>query len=140
MAIKFKKFARYDQACAEKGKPFTVRDELGQVRGTFTVSLFDMDSKFVRVAIEAWGRDNKEELDKITDNELRGTMLFVNCFLHGWEGVLDENDKPVPFTPANAVDLLRDDEWLTAALMAFAKDVNNFQADPRAKKDDEAKN
>lgn len=142
--IKFRKPSNYDVAVAKMGVPFTYTDNEGNKYGTFTVSLFNLDSKFVRVGMERFGRENKEALDKLEDAEKRGVFTFINTALHGWEGVQDENGKDVPFSRENAMALLfdpeDDDDGMFNELVKFSQNKVNFKHDPRSTKDDEAKN
>ena len=138
--IKFKKYSRYDELCAQNGVDHTVVDELDQKRGTFKVSLFDTTSKQVQVNMERYQRENADAIARLTTAEERGTLLFVSCFLHGWSDVLDGDDKEVAFDKEAAFELLLEDQWLTEKLIAFSKNVMNFQGDPRAKKAAVAKN
>lgn len=142
--IKFRRPSNYDVAVAKTGVPFTYTDNDGNAIGTFTVSLFSLDSKFVRVSLERFGRENKEALDKLEDAEQRGVFSFINTALHGWTGVVDEDGKEVPFTRENAMALLfdpeEDDDGMFNAIVAFAKDKSNFKHDPRSTKDEDAKN
>lgn len=138
--FKFKQYNRYDEARAKAGVDYTPVDNREQRRGTFRVSLCDFYSKFVRVEIDRVSRENKAELDKLAGAEERDTFLFCNLFLHDWSDVLDDADEQVPFSAEAAYELLSQDEWLSAKLQVFSKDEDNFQHDPRATKDAEAKN
>lgn len=142
--IKFRKPSNYDVAVAKTGVPFNYKDAEGNSYGTFILSLFNLDSKFVRVGLERFGRENKDALDAISDAEERGIYTFVNTALHGWSGVLDENGKEVEFTRENAMSLLYDpeddDDGFFKALAGFSQDKSNFKHDPRASKDEVAKN
>jgi len=139
--FKFKTPSSYNMAAAQAGVPFTYVDKDGTTWGTFIVSLFNTDSKFVRVALERFHRENKEALDKMESDQARGVLTFINVSLHGWESV-DENDKPIPFTPQNAADYFDaiDDQAMFDAIVEFAQDKSNFKHDPRASKDEDAKN
>lgn len=142
--IKFRKPSNYDVAVAKTGVPFTYYDNDGLNMGTFIVSLFNTDSKFVRVGLERFGRENKEALDKLEKAEERGVFTFINTALHGWSGVKDEDGKDVAFSRDNAMLLLndeeQDDDGMFNSLVKFAQEKANFKHDPRATKDDEAKN
>ena len=142
--INFRKPSNYDVAVAKTGVPYTVTDSEGNKYGTFDVSLFNLDSKFVRVAIERFGRENKEALEQLKDAEERGVFTFINTALHGWSGVVDDKGKEVEFSRENAMALLydpeEDDDGMFNELTRFAGNKANFKHDPRAKKDDEAKN
>jgi len=142
--IKFRKPNNYDMAVAQKGVPFTYRDADGHTYGTFKISMFNTDSKFVRVKLDQFSRDNKAALDAIKDDAERGVYIFINTCLHGWEGVEDQDGKAVPFTPENAADLLydanEDDETMFNDLVRFSQNMANFKHDPRASKEADAKN
>lgn len=142
--IKFRKPSNYDVAVAKTGVPFTYRDKEGNSFGTFHLSMFNTDSKQVRNSLERFGRENKDALDKIDDVEVRGIYTFVHVALHNWEGVKDENGKDIPFTREAAMDLLYDpeddDDEFFNALVTFSQTKANFKHDPRATKDEEAKN
>jgi len=139
--IKFRTPSTYDLAVAKTGVPFTYVDADGITWGTFIVSLFNLDSKFVRIALERFARENKEVVEKLEGEYVRGVFTFVNVCLHGWD-IVDENGKPVPFTRQNAFDYFEaiDDQTMFNALVEFAQDKSNFKHDPRATKDEEAKN
>ncbi len=142
-AIKFKKTKRYNRAVAEAGVEFTPMDDAGNTHGTFKVSYYDLDSKFVRVAIDLVNETHAKELRALPSERERGYFVFAHCFVHNWSNVLDEDDKEVPFSHQAVYELLMSDEeddWLPSRLVAFAKDGRNFQNDPRATKDEEAKN
>jgi hypothetical protein len=142
--IKFRKPSNYDVAVAKTGIPFTYQDDEGNSFGTFDISLFNTDSKFVRVSLERFGRENKEALDAIENVEQRGVFTFINTALHGWSNVKDADGKDVPFSRENAMaffaDDSEDDDGMFNAIVRFAQTKANFKHDPRATKDDEAKN
>lgn len=142
--IKFRKPTNYDVAVAKTGVPFTPKFDEGNTYGTFVLSMFNLDSKFVRQKLERFGRENKEALDAISDAEQRGVYTFVNTSLHGWSNVKDEDGNDLPFSYETAMALLYDpeddDDGFFKALAEFANDKSNFKHDPRATKDDEAKN
>lgn len=142
--IKFRKPSNYDVAVAKTGVPFNMKDDEGNSYGTFILSMFNLDSKFVKNGLERFGRENKEALDAITSAEERGVYMFINTTLHGWSGVTDEDGKEVPFSRENAMALLydpeEDDEGFFKALTEFASNKANFKHDPRASKEEDAKN
>jgi hypothetical protein len=141
--IIFNKPSYYDAAVAKTGVPFTYRDD-SKCYGTFILSLFNLDSKHVRVSLERFGRENKEALDALNDADARGVFTFVNVCLHDWSGVTDADGKTIPFSREAAMNLLydpnEDDDSFFKALAEFANNKANFKHDPRATKAEVAKN
>ncbi|WP_343545379.1 hypothetical protein [Sphingomonas paucimobilis] len=142
--IKFRRPSNYDIAVAKNGVPFVHKDDEGNSFGTFHISLFNLESKFVRVILERFNRENKDVLEGMTDTDMRTIYSFINTSLHGWSNVLDENGKEVPFSREAAFELLcgedADDIDFPKTLLEFAATKANFKHDPRVTKEDDAKN
>lgn len=141
--IKFKKFERFDAVRAEKGVEHEVRDESGNFYGIFTTSLWDINSRIMRVALETYEREYGDRPEAKGDKA--GIFEFVMANVHGWREVLDEDDKEVPFSKEAAFQLLSandEDTFLFNALRKMSSETARYKkvGDPRASKDDVAGN
>lgn len=140
MAIKFKKYHRFDQSKAEYGVEHPIRDAAGNYYGKFKTSLFDPYSKYVQVATERFQRDNKD--NSILEGEHANLFAFVEICLHDWKDVLDDKGKQVPFTKEAAFELLNDEDnlWLRNTLIEMTTDIANYKHDPVVKQDEDLGN
>ena len=142
--IKFRAPTSFDAALAKAGVPYELKDDAGNTYGTFTVSLFNTDSKIAAVKMNQFMRDNKELLEKHKgDQDTILVHTFVATSVHGWDGVEDEDGKAVPFSKEAAYQMLyedADDIAFVKGMMEFAASKDNFKSDPRATKDEDAKN
>lgn len=66
--------------------------------------------------------------------------VFAEILVAGWEGVLDENDQPMPFTRENVRDFLAEHDDVYAEIDRQVWDNKNFRAEHVKKVVDEAKN
>lgn len=124
----FKKFQRFDATKAAKGVAHHIVDEVGNDYGIWTTSLFDIHNKFLKVENDRYERENAN--DPQAKGKHAGVYAFVQVCVHGWEGVLDADDKPVPFSKELAFDYLSDEEnaWFTGELIARSQDVTRYRA------------
>ncbi len=136
----FKKFNRFDADKAAKGVPHPIVDENGNDYGTWTTSLFDVHNKFLKVENDRFERENANDPQNKGKNA--GVYAFVQVCVHGWEGVLDADDKAIPFSKELAFDYLTDEDnaWFTGELIARSQDVRNYKASPAATKEVDAGN
>lgn len=63
----------------------------------------------------------KEKQDEI----LMG--LFIDMCLVSWEGILDENDKPIECNPKNALDLFKRLPVVFDAVYQFSQNYENYK-------------
>lgn len=140
MAVKFRKYHRFDAAKAEYGVEHTITDEVGNVYGTFKTSLFDIHSKYIQTATERFNRENGD--NPKFKGEHANTFAFIEICLHDWKDVLDENGKQVKFSKEEAFELLKDSEnsFLLNTLIAMSRDVALYKVDPVAKQEEVAGN
>ena len=131
---KMKKFYRFDPVKAEKGVKHHIVDEVGNDYGVWTTSLFDHHNKFLKVEHERYEREHGD--DDRAKGSLAGVYAFVQICVHDFSGVVDENDKEIPFSKEAAFDILSDDDgsWLFEQLMKASQDVLNYRHSPDAKK------
>ena len=124
----FKKFQRFDADKAAKGVAHTIVDENGNDYGTWTTSLFDVHNKFLKVENDRYERQHSNDLQ--AKGKHGGVYAFVQVCVHGWEGVLDADDKPIPFSKELAFDYLTDEDnaWFTNELIERSKDVRYYRA------------
>jgi hypothetical protein len=124
----FKKHVRFDTAKAAKGVPHHIVDEVGNDYGIWTTSLFDIHNKFLKVENDRYMREHGD--DKQAKGKNAGVYAFVQVCVHGWEGVLDADDKEIPFSKELAFDYLSDEDnaWFTGELIARSQDVTNYRA------------
>lgn len=137
----FKKFARFDAEKAAKGVAHNIVDENGNDYGTWTTSLFDVHNKFLKVENDRYEREHSN--DPHAKGKHAGVYAFVQVCVHGWDGVLDAEDKPIPFTKELAFDYLCDEDnaWFTNELIERSKDVRYYRAvTPAATKVEDAGN
>jgi hypothetical protein len=71
-------------------------------------------------------KDDERELAKINFNDDMHRGIIVDSILVGWEGLLDENDKELPFTKENALNLLKEIPDFINELTNAASDKDNF--------------
>ncbi|UYY77493.1 hypothetical protein [Sphingomonas sp. R1] len=137
----FKKFMRFDAAKAAVGVAHHIVDENGNDYGTWTTSLFDIHNKYLKVANERFEREHANDVQAKGKNaHLYG---FVQMCVHNWTGVLDANDKEIPFSKELAFEYLNDDDnsWFANELVARSQDVTNYRAiTPAATKEEDAGN
>lgn len=82
-------------------------------------------------------------LDTDTDNlteeqakvfSLKLNTLLAEVILLDWEGVVDEDDKPVDYTTEGGIELLEEDTVFASWLLNYTKEVNNYKRESVAKK------
>lgn len=127
---KFKTFKRYDAATAEEGVFFKIEDEIGNVYGEFKCRYLDPHSPKTELVMKRIRQKYAADIrsKKLSDMDAV-RAVFVEGVLMDWKGVLDEKDKEVPFTVADAIEFfnLEDNRWLLNELSVLAGDVKNFQ-------------
>lgn len=135
--------ARFDRKLANDGREFYIEDENGTYYGTFKCALVDQTLPRYRTALERLQRKYQPNGPKGKRAEVDETIaaeLFVELALLDWDGIFDAEDKPVPFTKANAIAYFTtcelDEEtgekfyplaWLLGRLSRESEDVRNFQ-------------
>lgn len=127
---KFKKFKRYDDTTAEEGVWFEIHDPIGQYYGSFKCRYLDPYSPKSELIMGRLRKKYAAAMRSKAMSELdAGRAVFVEGVLMDWKDVLDENDKPVPFKLADALEFFGDDDnrWLLNEISALANDVMNFQ-------------
>lgn len=127
----FKTFKRYDAATAEEGVFFKIDDEVGNEYGEFKCRYLDPHSPKTDVLMKRIRQKYAADIRSKKMSDMDAVRaVFVEGVLMDWKGVLDVNDKPVPFTLANAIAFfnLEDNRWLLNELSVLAGDVKNFQA------------
>ncbi len=124
----FKKMNRFDADKAAKGVPHHIVDENTNDYGTWTTSLFDLHNKFLKVENDRYEREHGN--DPQAKGKHAGVYAFVQVCVHGWEGVVDEDDKAIPFSKELAFDYLTDEDnaWFTGELIARSQDVRYYRA------------
>jgi len=132
MAVKFRKYHRFDAQKAEYGVEHRINDEAGNYYGTFKTSLFDPFNKYLKIAQERFERECST--DEKNKGEFANIFAFIELCLHDWSDVLDEEGNQVPFDKNTAFELFTDEDnaWLVNALIAETRDVTNYKADPVA--------
>ncbi len=133
---------RFNEKVAEGGRWFDITDEFDQSYGSFKCSLFDKSSASYRLAHKRWIEENKKalETDKLTGDQL-AFKIFIDICLHDWKGLVDEDDKPVPFSKKAAYDLFNSEDgfWLADEVTVKASDIRNFQGNPEVEAKVDAK-
>lgn len=127
---KFKTFKRYDEATAEEGVFFNIVDEIGNEYGEFKCRYLDPHSPKTELVLKRIRQKYAAEIrsKKMTDMDAV-RAVFIEGVLMDWKGVLDENDKPVPFSIKLAIEFfnMEENRWLLEQLSALSGDVKNFQ-------------
>ncbi len=137
----FKKMNRFDASKAAKGVPHHIVDENGNDYGTWTTSLFDLHNKFLKVENDRYEREHSDDAQAKGKNA--SIYAFIQICLHGWDGVLDADDKPIAFSKELAFDYLTDEDnaWFSGELIARSQDVRYYRAiTPAATKVEDAGN
>ena len=84
-------------------------------------------------ALAAKVRPYKRQLDAGTIPDDVAEKLFLDVYAEsvvlGWEGVTDENGKPLPFSKENAVKLFSDLPDLFRDVQSQAASISNFRAE-----------
>lgn len=136
MAIKFRKYHRFDAVKAQYGVPHPIKDEAGNYYGTFTTSLFDPFSKYLKLETERFEREHSKDEKNL--GEFKEIFAFIQLCMKDWKDVFDEDGNEVPYSPDAAFELFTDEDnsFLVNALIAETRDVRNYPSDPVAKKDE----
>lgn len=137
----FKKHVRFDAAKAKAGVPHHIVDENGNDYGIWTTSLVDPFNKLMEVERARYEREHAN--DPAAKGKNAALYTFVQMCVHGWEGVLDADDKEIPFTKELAFEYLTNEEngWFTSELVERSKDVRYYRAiTPAATKAEDAGN
>lgn len=138
---KFKKHLRFDPVKAETGVPHHIIDENGNDYGTWIISLYDPYNKYVKTANERFEREFGN--DPRFNGKNAGIFSVVNVLIQGWENVVDEDDKPIPFSRELAFDILSDPDntWLADEIWRRSRDVTEYRAiTPAATQEEDAGN
>ncbi|MBD8619755.1 hypothetical protein IFT67_12565 [Sphingomonas sp. CFBP 13728] len=124
----FKKFQRFDAQKAAKGVPHTIIDPNENDYGTWTTSLYDPYNKFIKVENDRYERENAN--NPLAKGKNSGIFAFVQICVQGWEGVVDADDKPIPFSKELAFEYLSDEDngWFATELIDRSKDVRYYRA------------
>lgn len=84
-------------------------------------------------ALTAKVRPYKRQLDAGTIPDDVAEKLFLDVYAEsvvlGWEGVTDENGKPLPYSKENAVKLFSDLPDLFRDVQSQAASISNFRAE-----------
>ena len=68
-----------------------------------------------------------EQKDEVNQGRLDDRVTFPGTVLVGWEGVVDDEGQPVPFSKEHAIDLVDAlPDWMFDSLRIFAMDPSNF--------------
>lgn len=59
--------------------------------------------------------------------------LLSETILLGWENILDEDNKPIPYSKENAKKLLQESRWLRDRVSACATQEQRFRAEVKEK-------
>lgn len=128
--IRFKIPQRYDMGIAQQGVFFEVVDKEDNHYGEFKCRHIDQDSpaykkKQEQISLELQ-RGNRNA--KVSDEKLI-TEIFIKAVLVDWKGILDENDKPVPFNEKNARDYFDQPftQFVRSELMAQAQESHHYK-------------
>ncbi len=134
----FKKISRFDPISAAKGVAHTITDEWDNTYPVWTTSLFDVHNKFLKVASDKFKREHAN--DPLNKGDKADLYAFVCVCVHGWSGMLDADDKEIPFDKGTAFDYLCDDDnsYFTAELLIKSQDVRNYPMSPAATKVEDA--
>lgn len=102
-------YKRYETSpkLSSKGAPIKFEaNEDGTIPTFFIARSHNSNQLFAKaVSVHyAKGTENMSEEELVEAN----LNIFLEGTLMGWENVLDRNDKPLPFTKANAHELLTD--------------------------------
>src|SRR5215207_282633 len=76
-----------------------------RVRGTDNADYSALQDKLLRAARRRNGNASREQRDQITATLLLETVLL------DWDGILDENNRPIPYSKDFAQTLLTDPEY-----------------------------
>tara|TARA_R100001510_G_C7573874_1_gene149294 strand:- start:159 stop:491 length:333 start_codon:yes stop_codon:yes gene_type:complete len=74
--------------------------------------------------IAVFNRVARSVIVKMADED-EGTVL--NLILAGWEGIEDENGKPLPFSAKNVAELADDPYWIKGVINAYSGTYNEAE-------------
>jgi len=74
--------------------------------------------------IAIFNRVARSVITKMADED-EGTLL--NLILAGWEGVEDENGKPIPFNSKSLAELADDPYWIKGVISAYTATYNEAE-------------
>tara|TARA_B100001093_G_scaffold41109_1_gene35039 strand:+ start:283 stop:615 length:333 start_codon:yes stop_codon:yes gene_type:complete len=74
--------------------------------------------------IAVFNRLARSVIVKMADED-EGTLL--NLILAGWQGIEDENGKPLPFNSKNIAELADDPYWIKGVIDAYSSTYNEAE-------------
>lgn len=94
----------------------TLRDAKGN---TVDIYLYGMLSDHARNAVKSQARHEDRQ-----DDQVGGEILAA--LTQGWSDNLEDDDGPIPFTRERAARLYIEQDWIANQVLAFVKDLGNF--------------
>jgi hypothetical protein len=70
-------------------------------------------------------RIGRAEFQKLVDT---GDLELLETVLTGWEGINDESDKPLPYSPSNRRELLDDPYFVKGLIKAYLESLEGAKA------------
>ena len=67
----------------------------------------------------------RSKFEKLTD---QGELEMLKAILVGWEDILDESSKPVPFSQAALKDFADDAYWIRGVLTAYTETIEGAKS------------
>jgi hypothetical protein len=71
-------------------------------------------------------RRGEEFFDDVPGREADRDVLFVETFIAGWNGVLDKDKQPLPFTAEQMAELMSSTVWLNKSISKALEEMDSF--------------
>lgn len=102
-----------------------VRKKVANYKWPVTVEVPSDGGRFEKQTFDAtFKRLGRTEFSKLAD---KGDTELLEAVLDGWDGVLDEDDKPVAYTAANRRDLFEDPYFCRGVIKAYLESLEGAQ-------------
>ena len=115
-------------ADAERGFALTLTNPVTREETDIVVTVVGADSRTYRQARAEAFRASAKAGDDAPGADDLNALIYARC-VKGWEGV-EENGKPVPFTPENAERLLNTYFWIVDQVAEAVEKRANFHKPP----------
>jgi hypothetical protein len=103
-----------------------IRKKVASYKWPVVVEVPSDGGRFEKQSFDAtFKRLGRSEFSKLAD---QGDTQLLEAVLEGWEGILDEDDKAIPFTAANRRELFEDPYFCRGIIKAYLESLEGAQA------------
>lgn len=126
MKTNLDKVFKTNQTFEKEGVDFAVNDKT-----SFRIRRFNASNPRVKSAMATYYKPYARQIELGTMPQEKSDeimiKLFIDVCLVSWEGVEDENGKPIPMTKENALELFKSLPDLFQSLYAHANNFENYK-------------